>query len=103
MALWERLLCVGLGVVILVASIFAKDEERVEEFAKDKELAERTNRRYLRILRAIYIIVAIAVTMTGCLCKEWKVASVVNSLAFPAIVFGQLILNKIFYGVFITR
>lgn len=103
MALWERLLCVGLGVVILVASIFAKDEERVEEFAKDKELAERTNRRYLRILRAIYIIVAIAVTMTGCLCKEWKIASCVLTGVVVLLNVGRFIANKIFYGVFTTR
>lgn len=103
MALWERLLCVGLGAVILIASIFVKDPDEGIRFAKDKELAERTNRRYLRVLRAICIAVAIAVIMTGCFCKEWEVASLVMSCAVPVIIFGQLILNKVFYGVFTTR
>lgn len=95
---WFKIAYVALGVFLFVAAFFVKDKNEGIRFAKDKELARRTNKRYVWTLRAMYITGAIAMIAVTLLC-EHSVASLVVGLIVPVLTAAQLILNKIFYGV----
>lgn len=103
MEMWLRIVFILLGIGIFIAAFFVKDEERVAGFAKDKELAERINRKWVWTNRIAFFIGAAMLIVTGILCKEWKIASCVLTGVVVLLNAVHLAANKIFYGVFTTK